>query len=105
MLAEAEVRRAREAGMQLAAEPPAPRARRVPTAALALGAAAVIVAVGYAAFLGVGATAPAATPAARAASAAPAPEDVIRLDPGGALTLPPFPPREVSVGGCGADVR
>jgi len=100
MLAEAEIRHARETAMRRAVDPFAPRARRVPAAARALGAAAAVVAVGYAAFLGVGATAPATPPAARVAAAVSAPEDVIRLDSGGALTLTPFPPREVSVGGA-----
>jgi len=91
MLAEAEVQRARETGMRLAADPSARPPRRVPVAAGALAVGAVILVV-YAAFVAVGGMAPASPPAAEVAAASAAPDDVVRLDSGGFLTLNPLAP-------------
>jgi hypothetical protein len=101
MLAEAEIRRARETEMQLVADPPARPVRPFPMAVGVLGAAVVLVVIGYAALLGSGVTAPANAPAVQSPdAAAPAPGNVIQLDAGGALTLPLFAPRETWVGGA-----
>jgi len=91
MLAEAEVRRAREIGTRSAATQSAPRAWRG-AAALAAGAG-VVAAAACAAFLAGVRLAPAGPPAARVGPPASIPYDVIRLDAGGLLAVPPGAPR------------
>lgn len=92
LLAEAEVRHAREAGSQRIEDTPARPFRRTRLAAVgAFGAAAVLAVAAYGAFLSeAGAPRAAAVPVAPAAHLAPAGSDswgVVRLDTGDFLTL------------------
>lgn len=99
MLAEAEIRRARETGMQLVEAPPARPVRRLPMAVGAFGVAAMAV-IGYMAFVGNGGTTPTNPSAAQLDAVSSAPGRVIRLDSGGALTFTLSGPLEASVGGA-----
>jgi len=101
MLAEAEVQRARETGLRLVTDPPAPRARRFSVAAGALGAAAAIVVGVYAALWAAGGMAPMRPSAAQVRPISSA-DDVVRLDAGGFLTLTPLAPRDAPSAGAAA---
>jgi len=89
LLVEAEVQRARETGVRLVEQAPAPRASRFPAIAVgALGAVTVVlVAVGYAALLSGSGASPTGAPAAQAAAAPAGPPGLVQLDTGNFLTL------------------